>query len=232
MKVNLVVSSGVHQGRMIAVTGNRFLIGRDPECQLRPASQAVSKRHCEVIIRDGKVFLKDYGSTNGTLHNDKVLQDAELELTNNDRIKVGPLDFIVRVEPSGKPAAATPMPADAGVEALAAVKAVATPGKPAGAGTKTPAPPKSPAPETAANAALGSETPGGDEQDRIAAMLLGMGGDDDVPEGSTVMDMSMKTIDPVTGEPIPEKPKPAGAPAQDSVSAANDLLMKMRKRSK
>ena len=42
MKVSLIVASGVHVGKSIPVSGAKFLIGRDPECQLRPASQAVS----------------------------------------------------------------------------------------------------------------------------------------------------------------------------------------------
>ena len=40
MKVNLVVATGVHQGKVIPILGTEFLIGRDPQCQLRPASQA------------------------------------------------------------------------------------------------------------------------------------------------------------------------------------------------
>ncbi|HEY3789102.1 MAG TPA: FHA domain-containing protein, partial [Urbifossiella sp.] len=65
MKVSLVVATGAHQGKVVPIVGTQFLIGRDPQCQLRPASQAVSKQHCAVILRDGKVYLKDFGSTNG-----------------------------------------------------------------------------------------------------------------------------------------------------------------------
>ena len=78
MKVSLVVASGSHAGRAIPLTGPQFLIGRDPQCQLRPASQAISKLHCAVVIRDGKVYLKDYGSTNGTTVNDALVQDTEV----------------------------------------------------------------------------------------------------------------------------------------------------------
>ncbi|MBX9584169.1 MAG: FHA domain-containing protein, partial [Gemmataceae bacterium] len=129
MKVSLVVASGVHQGRVIAIVGPQFLIGRDPECQLRPASQAVSKRHCAVVVRDGEVFLKDYGSTNGTVLNDVIVQDEERPLSNNDSVKIGPLDFTVRIEPAAVKPDGTPLP-DLNPEtaaALAAVKAAAGP---------------------------------------------------------------------------------------------------------
>src|SRR5437660_1082382 len=62
MKVSLVVASGAHQGKVIPITGLQFLIGRDAGCQLRPASQAISKKHCGVLIRDGKVYIKDFNS--------------------------------------------------------------------------------------------------------------------------------------------------------------------------
>ncbi|MGL4422649.1 MAG: FHA domain-containing protein, partial [Gemmataceae bacterium] len=74
MKVQLMVASGVHQGKVIPVAGAQFLIGRDPECQLRPASQAVSKQHCAIVVRGTQVFLKDFGSTNGTFLNDTQLE--------------------------------------------------------------------------------------------------------------------------------------------------------------
>ncbi|MBN9118128.1 MAG: FHA domain-containing protein [Planctomycetes bacterium] len=126
MKVSLVVTSGSHEGRSIPLTGPQFLIGRDPQCQLRPASQAISKLHCAVLIRDGKVYIKDYGSTNGTLVNDALVQDAEVAVADGDVIRVGPLDFRLKIEaPAAKPDG-TPLPGGSGeAAALAAVKAAA-----------------------------------------------------------------------------------------------------------
>ena len=65
MKVSLVVASGVHQGKAIPIAGSQFVIGREEGCQLRPASPAISKKHCAVRVRDGRVFLEDFGSTTG-----------------------------------------------------------------------------------------------------------------------------------------------------------------------
>lgn len=129
MKVSLVVASGVHQGRVIAIVGPHFLVGRDAQCQLRPASQAVSKQHCSISVRDGQVFLKDFGSTNGTVLNDALVQGEERPLRNNDSLKIGPLDFTVRIEAASPKIDGTPLP-DLNPEtaaALAAVKAAAGP---------------------------------------------------------------------------------------------------------
>ena len=147
MKVSLVVASGVHQGRVIAIVGPQFLVGRDPQCQLRPASQAVSKQHCAIVVRDGKVFLKDFGSTNGTVLNEALVQGEERPLVNNDSLKIGPLDFTVRIEPVVLKADGTPLP-DLNPEAaaaLAAVKAAAAGSRPADGVNLTPMPASRPA---------------------------------------------------------------------------------------
>ena len=67
MKVSLVVMNpGKTQGHAIPITLSQFIIGRDPQCNLRPASPDISKRHCAILIKNGKVTLRDFDSTNGT----------------------------------------------------------------------------------------------------------------------------------------------------------------------
>jgi pSer/pThr/pTyr-binding forkhead associated (FHA) protein len=98
MKVSLVVlSEGKLLGRTIPITLSQFIIGRDPECQLRPASALISKRHCAVIVRGGKVFVRDFDSTNGTFVNDSQVK-GECEVKNDNTLKVGPLTFRVVVQ--------------------------------------------------------------------------------------------------------------------------------------
>jgi predicted component of type VI protein secretion system len=110
MKLSLVVQSeGKASGKTIPITLSQFIIGRDPQCQLRPASAVISKRHCAVISRGGKFFIRDFDSTNGTFVNDEAVK-GERELTQDDILKVGPLTFCVMIEgiaPVNKP---TPLP--------------------------------------------------------------------------------------------------------------------------
>jgi pSer/pThr/pTyr-binding forkhead associated (FHA) protein len=115
MKVKLVVASGVHAGREILIAGQQFVIGRDPQCQLRPSSPAISKKHCAVILRGGKVFVRDFGSTNGTLVNNEMVV-GEVEVSDQASLKAGPLDFKVVIEgapavPKAEPAAPPAAPA-------------------------------------------------------------------------------------------------------------------------
>lgn len=245
MKVSLVVASGVHQGKAIPIVGSQFIIGRDPSCQLRPASQAVSKQHCAVLVRDGKVFIRDMGSTNGTQLNEATLKGEEREVRPNDLLKVGPLDFTVRIEPTSAKSDGTPLPerSPETAAAMAAVKAVAAASPAPPARNTTPSPSKTPKPGTGPAPALtGSKeqkplpaaSAEQDEHDRLAAMLLGLDDDGpaDVPGGSTVVDvpaMQLAGGDPAAAKAAEKKPD---ASKQDTADAASDLLRRYMRRPK
>ena len=110
MKLSLVVlTPGKMEGKSIPVTLSQFLIGRDPQCQLRPASALISKRHCAILMRGNKAFVRDFDSTNGTSVNDEPVK-GERELHDGDSLKIGPLTFRVALDvdiPVDKP---TPVP--------------------------------------------------------------------------------------------------------------------------
>lgn len=239
MKVSLVVASGAHQGKAIPVVGPQFLIGRDPQCQLRPASQAVSKQHCAIIVRGDTVFLKDFGSTNGTTLNDAIVKGEERPLQNNDSIRVGPLDFTVRIDVRSR-ADGTPLPElNPAVDvAIAAVKAAAAASAPKGRASDLTPSPSAKQPVSSGSGpkevpALSAEQIEQAEQDRAAAMLLGLD-DDEVPGGTTVVDVP--SIDQSEGSETvaeggakPDQKKPA-ANEENTSSAASDLLRKYMRR--
>src|SRR5437867_12903547 len=112
MKLSLEVSVGKAAGKVIAIAGPQCLIGRDPDCHLRPASPVISKRHCALVLREGRAYIKDFESTNGTLvNNERII--GEQELNDRDALKIGPLEFVAKLEgaeavPVDKP---TPAPA-------------------------------------------------------------------------------------------------------------------------
>src|SRR5262249_16065346 len=126
MKLSLVVAQGIHQGKVIPIQVSQFIIGRDEGCQLRPASQAISKRHCAILARGGRVYVRDFGSTNGTFVNDAQVT-GEQEIKDGDHLKIGPLEFKVKVDRSSgslapsrletKPAISGSAPTVAGSEA-------------------------------------------------------------------------------------------------------------------
>src|SRR5262245_45752932 len=105
----LVVTSGKQEGKLLEIKLPQFLIGRDPQCQLRPASPLISKRHCAIIQRDGKAFVRDFDSTNGTFVNDEPVK-GEVELKHDDSLKVGPIQFKITLQPDEPAPARTPAP--------------------------------------------------------------------------------------------------------------------------
>jgi pSer/pThr/pTyr-binding forkhead associated (FHA) protein len=110
MKLSLVVlSEGKGQGQSIPIALSQFIIGRDPQCQLRPSSALISKRHCALIARSGKHFIRDFDSTNGTFLNDEPVK-GEREIKHEDNLKVGPLLFRVVIEGTVAVNKPTPLP--------------------------------------------------------------------------------------------------------------------------
>jgi predicted component of type VI protein secretion system len=110
MQITLIVlSEGKVKGKEVPVKSFPFHIGRDPQCQLRPASALVSKRHCAILVRENKVFVHDFQSTNGTFVNNRQIM-GDIEIRNEDHLTVGPLDFAVRVEALPPVSRPTPPP--------------------------------------------------------------------------------------------------------------------------
>jgi pSer/pThr/pTyr-binding forkhead associated (FHA) protein len=110
MKLSLVVlTPGKMEGKSIPIKITQFLIGRDPQCNLRPASALISKRHCALSMRGDRVFVRDFDSTNGTRVNDQPVK-GEQEVFNQDQLSVGPLLFRVMLEGSPAVSKPTPMP--------------------------------------------------------------------------------------------------------------------------
>src|SRR5471030_433262 len=103
MRISLMVlSTRSGEGKTVPISGSHFVIGRDEQCNLRPASATVSKRHCVLSVKGGKVSLRDLDSTNGTFLNDQQIK-GEAALKDGDVLKVGPLSFKVLIEPPLKP---------------------------------------------------------------------------------------------------------------------------------
>jgi pSer/pThr/pTyr-binding forkhead associated (FHA) protein len=55
-----------------------IVVGRHPHCDVRLLSIRVSRRHCCLTAVDGKVAVRDLGSTNGTLINGRRVEAGRL----------------------------------------------------------------------------------------------------------------------------------------------------------
>jgi pSer/pThr/pTyr-binding forkhead associated (FHA) protein len=94
MELRLKVLVGQSAGQELSVPGPKFLVGRAEDCQLRPRSDLISRHHCALLVEEGFVSVRDFGSKNGTLVNSERVV-GERELKNGDRLTIGPLEFEV-----------------------------------------------------------------------------------------------------------------------------------------
>lgn len=122
MKVVLFMFKG-DAPRTFPIERDQTRLGRRQDCHLRIPTRDVSRIHCDLIKRDGKLFAKDLGSSNGTYINAKRIAEAELKA--GDKLRVGPVIFYVQID--GKPPKIVPEPGAETPSATAAAAAAPTP---------------------------------------------------------------------------------------------------------
>lgn len=99
----LVVVEGKKVGSEVEVGEAPLAVGRLSSCELAIDEPQSSRRHFEVLRREGAVWVKDLGSKNGTYLNEARL-DGEATLRDGDRLRVG--TTVVCFEASAPPLAA------------------------------------------------------------------------------------------------------------------------------
>ncbi|MGB4343269.1 MAG: FHA domain-containing protein [Moraxellaceae bacterium] len=122
----LKAMSGAISGKMFLIDGTTVL-GRDPGCDIIITGPHVSRRHAEISIRSGQLWMKDLGSSNGSFLNGKRSEESMLK--HGDEVKfdavifkvVGPSEPVDSVDEADmtqfrpaiapKPAAPAPVPA-------------------------------------------------------------------------------------------------------------------------
>ena len=91
-EVCLVQIYGPMLGKKFILEAEETHIGRGEGCEIVLELDNVSRRHCSLILREGGVFLRDNGSTNGTYLNNVEVR-GETALRSGDLVKVGSAIF-------------------------------------------------------------------------------------------------------------------------------------------
>jgi pSer/pThr/pTyr-binding forkhead associated (FHA) protein len=99
MGTSLVVVHVDGRQSEVALHKPLYVLGRATDCSLRIPSGKVSRHHCEIALSDGKVAVRDLGSSNGTYVNRRRV--TQTELAAGDMVCVGDFVFVVRID--GKP---------------------------------------------------------------------------------------------------------------------------------
>lgn len=82
---------GLRDGERFDLTGG-LSIGRSREADVQIDDRYASGLHARIFSRDGRSYIEDMGSTNGTLLNDATLR-GEAELIDGDLVGIGDTRF-------------------------------------------------------------------------------------------------------------------------------------------
>ncbi len=93
---------GVLKGEVIPVSETSpMTMGRDEDNTVQVKDRKLSRIHCQIAVRDGKLTISDLSSTNGTLVNGERIE--ERVLAQDDEIQLGLARFQVIHEVEEKP---------------------------------------------------------------------------------------------------------------------------------
>lgn len=87
----LKILKGFNEGKDIPLDGERFVLGRSPECSIVIPITSVSREHAMILRVQGQYFLEDNKSRNGTFLNNQQIT-GRVPLKNNDQIRI--CDFV------------------------------------------------------------------------------------------------------------------------------------------
>ncbi len=100
--------TGAGEGQELELKSEKTVLGRNPDCHVVISGTAVSRAHAHILNIQGKYFIEDIKSRNGTFVNNEQIS-GRTQLKNNDRIKI--CDFVCSFH---DPAPAKPLPAGLG----------------------------------------------------------------------------------------------------------------------
>lgn len=104
------VISGPSSGLASELTRKETVVGRGEEADLRLADDEASRQHCKFVVHGQQVRVVDLASTNGTWHNGRRVEKAEL--VSGDVVKVGGSEMAFSIAEAAPPGEEVQRPAD------------------------------------------------------------------------------------------------------------------------
>jgi phosphoserine phosphatase RsbU/P len=83
----LQVLKGYNQGATVNLEGDKIVLGRNADCNIVINLPAVSREHARIVRVQGKFFIEDLKSRNGTFVNNKEIT-SRTQLNDRDQIKI------------------------------------------------------------------------------------------------------------------------------------------------
>lgn len=96
----LKVIKGSSSGQVLALSGEKVVLGRHPSCQIVLDNASVSRQHAQIVEDQGVFLVEDLRSRNGTQVNRQSIR-GRTELRDGDEIKVCDYAFIFILQVTG-----------------------------------------------------------------------------------------------------------------------------------
>jgi predicted component of type VI protein secretion system len=90
----LVLTPSKWQGKVVTLARSPFVIGRGARCHLRATSSRLGNRHCAIILRGAKAYLRDLHEAEDTFVDDRPVRGI-VQICDGQRLRLGPLVFAV-----------------------------------------------------------------------------------------------------------------------------------------
>jgi predicted component of type VI protein secretion system len=97
MDAKLVVTSGAKPAKISLRLPT--IVGRSADAQLKVKQPNVSRKHCELFVSDGRLKIRDLGSSNGTFVNGTRI-DKDWLLASGDELAIGTVRLCVIFQPT------------------------------------------------------------------------------------------------------------------------------------
>lgn len=96
--IQILLLSGPQQGKRLELTGEKFIYGRQSDCDIPIAGEYVSREHGMIALQDDQWVLQNH-SNNGTQVNRKKVGRKGFKLVNQDIVQVGGEDMFQLIIP-------------------------------------------------------------------------------------------------------------------------------------
>lgn len=98
----LHIIKGTNEGSTIPLDGEKFVLGRNPDCDIVIAATSVSREHAQILRIQNRFYIEDKQSRNGTFVNNQAIT-ARTALKHNDKIRICDFQAAFLDQPTNTP---------------------------------------------------------------------------------------------------------------------------------
>ena len=91
----LTIVRGPSAGERFILDISEVTIGRDPKCEVFLNDRTVSRRHAHLTLQEGRAYIEDLGSLNGTWVDGAIVSQGELH--NGSMLQIGTFKMIINL---------------------------------------------------------------------------------------------------------------------------------------